>query len=86
MPEQNPLRDTLQNLHTELQQAQPADDKSREVINNLTQDVQGALANPDQHHSLRGRLEDSIDHLEENHPQLTLAIGAVLDNLAAIGL
>lgn len=86
MPEQNPLRDTLQNLHTELQQAQPADDKSREVINNLTQDVQGALANPDQHHTLRGRLEDSIDHLEENHPQLTLAIGAVLDNLAAIGL
>jgi hypothetical protein len=86
MPEQNPLHDTLQNLHTELQQAQPADDKSREVINSLTQDVQGAIAHPEQHHTLRGRLEDSIDHLEESHPRLTLAIGAVLDNLAAIGL
>ena len=86
MPEQNPLHDTLQNLHSELQQAQPADDKSREVISSLTQDVQGALANPGQHHTLRGRLEESVDHLEESHPQLTLAIGAVLDNLAAIGL
>ena len=86
MSEPNPLHETLQNLNTELQQAQPASDQSRAVIAGLTQDVQGALANPDQHPTLRGRLENAVEHLEEEHPRLTLAIGAVLDNLAAIGL
>ena len=86
MSEPNPLHETLQNLHTELQQAQPASEQSRTVIAGLAQDVQGALANPGQHDTLRGRLEDAVEHLEEEHPRLTLAIGAVLDNLAAIGL
>jgi len=86
MPEQNPLHETLQNLHSELQQAQPANDQSRTVIHGLTENVQGALASPTEHHTLRGQLEDAIEHLETDHPQLTLAIGAVLDNLAAVGL
>ena len=91
MTEPTELHETLHKLHGELQQTKPVDAKSRDLLHHLMNDIKAVLdqpgnPHPEQYHSLRGRLEATLEHVEEDHPQLTLAIGAVLDNLAAIGL
>ena len=91
MDEQQQLHDKLEQLHAELGKNQPADPDSRAVLDPLQKDVHNLLQSPAgdrtaQYHSLRGRLNAALEHLEDSHPQLTLAIGQVLDNLAAIGI
>jgi ABC-type transporter Mla subunit MlaD len=85
------LHDSLQNLQGALDQAKPATAQAQQAVDSLRQDVAGALDQPwaahEHHfHSLRERLNHALAHLEMDHPELTLAIGEVLDNLAAIGV
>lgn len=85
------LRDSLESLKGALDQAQPSTAKAQQALEGLRQDVAGALDTPWERHdhrfrSLRQQLTHAVDHFEMDHPELTLAIGRVLDNLAAIGL
>jgi ElaB/YqjD/DUF883 family membrane-anchored ribosome-binding protein len=91
MHEQRQLHHTLQKLHDELENTQTVDERSRELMQDLRGHIQQVLQNPSEHepahyHSLRSRLEATLEHVEDQHPQLTLAIGQVLNNLAAIGI
>ncbi len=91
MDEQQQLRETLEKLRAELEKHQPVDPESRDLLRRLQKDIQNTLEGSGEeqaahYHSLRGRLTTALDRLENSHPQLTLAIGRVLDNLAAIGL
>lgn len=85
------LRDSLRELHGTLEQTQPASAEAQQRIEGLKQGVADALDRPwedHEHHfdSLAEELGHAVDHFEMDHPELTLAIGRVLENLAAIGL
>jgi len=91
MADEQQLNEQLQQLHTELDKTEVADEASREKIQGLRDSIQPILdpnveTQPHHYHSLRERLSDAIDHFELTHPQLTLTLGEVLNNLAAIGL
>lgn len=80
------LRQSLEELHTELEQAQSLDDETRKLLQHLMQDIQSILrsSSPKQYASLDKRLRDAIQQLEESHPSLVLTIGRVLDHLAQV--
>jgi ElaB/YqjD/DUF883 family membrane-anchored ribosome-binding protein len=85
------LRETLEQLHGELQQTKAVDASSRELLKHLMKDIQDVLDDSSadsqkKYEPLTRRLQESVAHLEDSHPRLTLTIGRVLDNLAAIGL
>ena len=85
------LHATLKQLHGELQQTQTVDAESRELLNRLMQEIQAVLddsgaESKQKYEPITERLQEAVEHLEDSHPQLTLTVGRVLDNLAAIGL
>ncbi len=86
-----PLRESLEQLHRELEQTQSLDADSRERLRHLMKEIQSVLDESGdvpahRYESLAKRLRETVDHFEDAHPRLTLTIGQVLDNLAAIGL
>ena len=88
MPDQH-LREMLEQLHTELQQAGSVDERSRELLRNVMADIHTILepsaaeAHPE---SLATRLREAVDEFEESHPALTEAVGRVVDALAKMGI
>ncbi len=88
MPDQH-LRDTLEHLHKELQQAGGVDDRSRELLRDVMDDIHAILdpsapeARPG---SLVERLREAVDDFEESHPAVTEAVGRVVDALAKMGI
>lgn len=88
MPNQH-LRETLEQLHTELQQSDSVDDRSRELLRDVMNDIHGILertpggARPE---SVATRLREAVGEFEETHPTLTEAVGRVVDALAKMGI
>lgn len=80
------LRDTITELHTQLEQAQSVDPATRDLIRHLSNDLQAVLrdTSPQRYSGLGKRLTDSIQRLETSHPNLVLTIGRVLDHLAQV--
>ena len=80
------LRETLAQLHTELEQAQSVDPNTRELLSHLMQDIQGVLVeeSPTGYSGLAKRLANAVQQLESAHPNLVLTIGNVLDHLANV--
>jgi aminoglycoside phosphotransferase len=88
---QQQLRENLEKLHEQIRQTQPVDAETQRRLDSLKKHVEGALAEPADgqphpYHSLRERLSGAVEHFEDEHAELTLAIGEVLNNLAAVGL
>lgn len=91
MSNEQELHERLQKLQGELDQTNVSDEASRERIKNLQSNIQTVLdpsiqTQPEHYHSLAEQLREAITQFEDTHPRLTLSIGEVLDNLAAIGL
>ena len=91
MSTEEELHERLQRLHGELGQVEITDDASRAIIQNLQSGIQTVLdptveIQPHHYHSLREQLQDAVEHFEDTHAELTLNIGEVLNDLAAIGL
>jgi chromosome segregation ATPase len=84
------LRETLEQLHTELQRADPIDERSRELLRSVLAEIEELLAQkqkPDiPPESTIERLREAISAFEETHPALTSAIGRVADALAGLGI
>jgi hypothetical protein len=80
------LREMLEQLHGELEQAHAVEPATRDLLQHLARDIQGALqqSSPQRYSTLGKRLRDSMQHLEETHPNLVLTIGRVLDHLAQV--
>jgi hypothetical protein len=82
------LRELLQALHAELRRTDAVDEKSRELLRAIDDDIQQALeraggAEPD---SLVERLRETVDRFEGTHPALTEAVSRVLDSLVKMGI
>ena len=88
MPDQH-LREMLEQLHAELQQAGSVDERSRDLLRNVMADIHtllGPSAAEAQPESLATRLREAVDEFEESHPALTEAVGRVVDALAKMGI
>ncbi|MGA9752993.1 MAG: DUF4404 family protein [Acidobacteriota bacterium] len=93
VPVQNPeeLREKLQALHDQLQQARNVDEPTRELLRDLMRDTRELLENPGEppfqrEHSLRERLQDSMALFETSHPDLAWAVAQVVDTLSGLGI
>ena len=85
------LHKRLEELHAELQQVDSVDAGERDILQKLTGDIEGLLAQPEgapPHHyrGLAERLRDDIEQLEASHPRAAMLMGQVADLLARIGI
>jgi GNAT superfamily N-acetyltransferase len=83
------LNDSLKQLHTELDQAEPTDE-TRERLQSLSGNVKQLINNensePTHYKSLLAQLNDSIVHFEGTHPTLALAISQAINALVDGGV
>ena len=84
------LRETLEQLHTELQNADTIDDRSRELLHSVLADIEELLERKQKRdippESTIERLREAVSAFENTHPALTTAIGRVADALAGLGI
>ena len=89
MTDQN-LRELLEKLHNELEQTEVTDEAGRERLRHLEADIRtllqrsGEKAETDE--SMLERFQDSIDHFETSHPQLTMMISQMMTILSNAGI
>jgi hypothetical protein len=78
------LRETLQQLHEELDRTESVGAEERALLKDLMADIQHTLEKPEEgtaerHQSLNERLREAAGDFEEAHPSLTLALRRVVD-------
>lgn len=85
------LQEAIRQLRNELEQAPSVDDRVRQHIQNVLDeietvtDAQGTIPSH-QHQHLLDKLKGSARHFEESHLPLTLAVGRVIDALSSMGI
>ncbi|HEX5840689.1 MAG TPA: DUF4404 family protein [Anaerolineales bacterium] len=89
MTEQN-LRELLERLHHELEHTEVTDEAERERLRHLDADIRALLARSGERaetdEPMLERFQDSIDHFEESHPQLTMMISQMMTILSNAGI
>jgi hemerythrin-like domain-containing protein len=84
-------RNLLHQLNNEIKSTQVEDEKGRELLRDLEKDIHALLerseGNPvELHPSIVQRLENTLDHFEVTHPDLTAMISKVLSALSTAGI
>jgi hypothetical protein len=89
MTDQN-LREQLEKLQNELEQTDITDEAGRERLRHLQADIRALLERSDDQtdtdESMLERFEESIEHFQESHPQLTLMISQISTILSNAGI
>ena len=83
------LRESLEQLRSEINSAIPPEGPSRERLNRLINDIERKLASPDDaehHENLLSNVQDSIHHLELAHPRATSILNQIMETLAGGGI
>ena len=82
------LSKLLEQLHHELAKTEAVDERGRELLRVLNADIQTLLdrSEGDSDDSLLERLQDSLDHFEITHPELTSALSRMLTTLNNAGI
>ena len=85
------LRDLLERLHSEIERHEPLDEQERELLQHLGTDIRELLARSESEEiqpesSLVERLEESVEHFEITHPELTLLLDKLLAILSNAGI
>ncbi len=79
------LRRTLKELRHELAEVGDVDEDLEELLAEIRADIE-AVMDRSAPHSLGDRLSDAVEQFEVTHPRLAAAMGAVIDQLASIGV
>lgn len=85
----NELRTMLEQLHGEIEHTESIDEKGRELLRELGDDIRELLARSEgaqTQPSVLKRLEDSISYLEVTHPTLTITLSKILESLSNAGI
>ena len=87
MPTRSAVSERLEQLRSELAASPSLSAAERARLERLIADVREHI-DLERHepHSLADRLQEATSHLEQTHPRLTLAIGAVAEALARLGI
>ncbi len=84
------LREQLQELHNELQQAESLDTGEREMLKQLAREVQEVLHEDGEqkqsYETLGERLREAVAQFEASHPQATMLMREIIDQLAYMGI
>jgi hypothetical protein len=84
------LRELLEKLHRELENTEVTDEAGRERLRHLDADIRDLLARADERadadEPMLERLQDSIDHFETTHPQLTMMLSQMMTILSNAGI
>ncbi|HXD11109.1 MAG TPA: DUF4404 family protein [Anaerolineales bacterium] len=83
------LGELLEELHNELSNTEAVDEKGRELLRALNSDIQKLLdqsRDRGSDDSLLERMQDTIDHFEDTHPTLTLALSHIMNALNNAGI
>jgi len=83
------LSELLEQLHTELTNTEAIDERGRELLRALNADIQKILdqtEDGESDDSLLERLQESIDHFEVTHPDLTSALSNIMNVLNNAGI
>jgi hypothetical protein len=84
------LHQELERLHIELQQIDSLNDRERETLSTLAQDIRKILdykgTDAEQYQSLIDRVGDAVTEFEAAHPKTTLLLRQVLDQIAYLGI
>lgn len=90
MNEQNNLREVLEKLRYELEHTEVTDEAERERLRRLEADIRSLLERSDHtadtDESMLERFQESVDHFETSHPQLTLMISQMMTILSNAGI
>ncbi|MBK8781743.1 MAG: DUF4404 family protein [Anaerolineales bacterium] len=84
----NKIRELLEQLQGELEQVSPQDKKGRDLLENITADINSLLQDPnvETDESVLQRLQDTIDHFNIEHPTLTMALSEIMSILSNAGI
>ncbi len=84
----NKIREILEQLRGELEQVSPQDQKGRDLLENITADINSFLQDPnvETDESVLQRLQDTIDHFNIEHPTLTMALSEIMSILSNAGI
>ena len=89
MNDQN-LREQLERLQSELEKTEVTDEAGRERIRHLQADIRTLLERSDDQmdtdESMLERFEESVEHFQETHPQLTMTISQMMTILSNAGI
>ena len=86
--DKNNLRDSLDNFHKELEKTTSIESGDRKRLEHLEAEMRGMLEADEIKHvdSMIEQLEHAIHQFEMTHPDLTMAIGHLLDILSQEGI
>ncbi len=88
--ENKELRESLEKLHIQLQNTENLDENSREVLEQLANDIQNALdrnrISEEEHKKLTENLKKSSRHFEASYPDLTESMNIVIHTLSNMGI
>jgi Domain of unknown function (DUF4404) len=89
MTDQN-LRELLEKIHRELEQTEVTDEAERERLRHLEADIRHLLERSGEENladdPMLERFQDSIDHFETSHPQLTMMLSQMMTILSNAGI
>ena len=84
------LHEQLEQLHAALHEVDFSDSNEREILQKVASNIQDILARQeDQTEYYRGlgeRLKEAVARLEASHPEATLLMRRVIDQLAYMGV
>jgi hypothetical protein len=79
----------LEKLKNEIEGIEPDDEKGQVLLRELSADIRELLDRAESKQpapSMMKRLEDSIDHFEVTHPELTAALSSLFTILSNAGI
>ncbi len=85
-------RQLLEELHQKIESTNSVDEKGRELLSHLSVDIRNLLERTGHEAQLRGsprevgRIQESIEHFEVTHPNLTAALSQLLNILNNAGI
>ena len=89
MNDQN-LREQLERLQSEIEKTEVTDEAGRERIRHLQADIRTLLERSDDQmdtdDSMLERFEESVEHFQETHPELTMTISQMMTILSNAGI
>ncbi|MCI0549369.1 MAG: DUF4404 family protein [Anaerolineae bacterium] len=84
-------RKLLQELQEQIEQTKPLDEKGRELLRRLDKEIHELLENPEDDlleapAALIKRMNENIEHFEQTHPTLTMALSQMMTVLSNAGI
>jgi len=83
------LTKLLEELHTTLDATEAVDDKGRELLRALNEDINELLERSegaDADDSLLGRMQETMTYFERTHPEMASALSNLLTTLSNAGI